>query len=106
MKWGRVFFVKKVKNGGVFCKKVTFSQRRVHYIQYQYTVSLFYILLIWGGCVRTKRTPAYGPAIAFGGGTVFTVVNFVRFFVSRIAEKGMDGWVASRICKGKVCHTA
>jgi len=35
----------------------------------------------------------YGPAIAFGGGTVFTVINFVRFFISRIAEKGiwMDG---------------
>ena len=47
MKWG-VFFV----------KKWTFPQRRVHYVQYQYF--LFYILLIWG-CIRTQRTPAYGP---------------------------------------------
>ena len=38
-----------------FCKKVTFPQRRVHYVQYQYF--LFYILLIWVGCVRTQRTP-------------------------------------------------
>ena len=55
MKWG-VFFVKKLKIiGGVFfCKKWTFSQRRVHYVQYQYF--LFYVLLIWG-CVRTQRTP-------------------------------------------------
>jgi len=36
MKWGGVFF----------CKKLTFPQRRVHYVQYQYF--LFYILLIWG----------------------------------------------------------
>ena len=45
--WG---FVKKVENGGVFCKKWTFPQRRVHYVQYQYF--LFYILLIWGGCTH------------------------------------------------------
>ena len=45
--------------GGVFCKKWTFPQRRVHYVQYQYF--LFYILLIWG-CIRTERTPpTYGP---------------------------------------------
>jgi len=38
--------------GGVFCKKSgPFSQRRVHYVQYQYF--LFYILLIWG--VRTHH---------------------------------------------------
>jgi len=59
MKWG-VFFVKKLKIiGGVFfCKKWTFSQRRVHYVQYQYF--LFYILLIWG-CIRTPA--AYGPVV-------------------------------------------
>ena len=34
-----------------FCKKWTFPQRRVHYVQYQYF--LFYILLIWEGGVRT-----------------------------------------------------
>jgi len=38
-----------------FCKKWTFPQCRVHYVQYQYF--LFYILLIWGGCVRIQRTP-------------------------------------------------
>ena len=36
MKWGGVFF----------CKKWTFPQRRVHYVQYQYFLS--YILLIGG----------------------------------------------------------
>jgi len=35
MKWGGVFF----------CKKWTFPQRKVHFVQYQYF--LFYILLIW-----------------------------------------------------------
>jgi len=35
--------------GGVFVKKWTFPQCRVHYVQYQYF--LFHILLIWG--VRT-----------------------------------------------------
>jgi len=57
-----VFFCKKVENNRrVFCKKWTFSQRRVHYVQYQYF--LFYVLLIWG-CVRTQRTPAaYGPVV-------------------------------------------
>jgi len=49
-------FCKKVKNGGCFfVNKWTFPQRRVHYAQYQYF--LFYILLIWGGTVRTKRSP-------------------------------------------------
>ena len=52
MKWG---VVKKGKMGGVFvkksgkwggCKKWTFPERRVHYVQYQYF--LFYILLTWG----------------------------------------------------------
>jgi len=56
---GGVFFVKKWKIiGGCFCKKWTFSQRRVHYVQYQYF--LFYVLLIWG-CVRTPA--AYGPVV-------------------------------------------
>jgi len=36
-------FGRKVENGG-FVEKWTFTQRRVHYIQYQYF--LFYILLI------------------------------------------------------------
>jgi len=41
-KWG--CFCKKVENGWVFfCKKWTFPQRRVHYVQYQYF--LFFILL-------------------------------------------------------------
>jgi len=48
MKWGVFLFVKKVENGGCFCKKMwTVPQRRVHYVQYQYF--LFYILLICGG---------------------------------------------------------
>ena len=57
IKWGGVFFVKKVENRGILCKKVengggvfvkkwTFPQCRVHYAQYQYF--LFEILLIWG----------------------------------------------------------
>jgi len=41
-----------MKWGG--CKKWTFPQRRVRYVQYQYF--LFYILLIWG-CLSTQRTP-------------------------------------------------
>ena len=39
--------------GVFFCKKWTFPQRRVDYVQYQYF--LFYILLIWG--MRTHPTP-------------------------------------------------
>ena len=39
--------------GGVSCKKWTFPQRRVHYVQYQYF--LFYILLIWGGAYTARR---------------------------------------------------
>ena len=74
MKWGRVlfvkkwkmgflvkkvemgaFFVKKVENRGVFfCKKWTFPQRRVHYVQYQYFYFTFYS---FGGCISTQRTP-------------------------------------------------
>jgi len=45
-------FVKKSGKWGVFSKKWTFPQRRVHFVQYQYF--LFYILLIWG--VRTHPT--------------------------------------------------
>ena len=41
--------------GGVFfCKKWTFPQRRVHYVQYQYF--LFYILLI-GGAYAPNAPP-------------------------------------------------
>jgi len=46
-KMGGVLLQKNVENGGVFfCKKWTFPQSRVHYVQYQYF--LFYILLIGG----------------------------------------------------------
>jgi len=41
--------------GGVFCKKWTFPQHRVHYVQYQYF--LFYILLIWEGAYATNAPP-------------------------------------------------
>jgi len=51
---GVVFFVKKWKMG-CCCKKWTFPRRRVHNGQYQYF--LFYIMLIWGGCVLAQRTP-------------------------------------------------
>ena len=50
MKWGGVFFVKKVDLSSI---------RRVHYVRYQYF--LFYILLIWG--VRTQRTPCLRACI-------------------------------------------
>jgi len=55
-KWG-CFFVKKVENRGGGCKKWTFPQRRVHYVQYQYF--LFYILLIflWGGGAYAPNAP-------------------------------------------------
>ena len=55
-----VFFVKKGGKWGVFCKKWTFSQRRVHCVQYQYFLILHFTH--WGG-VRTQPThpPAYGP---------------------------------------------
>jgi len=49
---GGVFFCKKVENGR--CKKWTFPQRRVHYVQYQYFYFTFYL---FRGCVRTQRTP-------------------------------------------------
>jgi len=49
-------FCKKVENGWVFfCKKWTFPQRRVHYVQYQYF--LFFILLIWGGAYEPNAPP-------------------------------------------------
>ena len=52
---------KKVENGGCFVKKWTFPQRRVHYVQYQYF--FYFTFYLFGGCVRTQRTPpAYGPA--------------------------------------------
>ena len=52
---GVFFCLKKVENEGCFfCKKWTFPQRRVHYVQCRYY--LFYILLIWG-CICTQRTP-------------------------------------------------
>jgi len=58
MKWG--CFVKKWKIGVCFfVKKWTFSQRRVHYVQYQYF--LFYMLLIWGVHTRPTHPAAYGP---------------------------------------------
>jgi len=69
MKWGCVFFVKKVSKGRVFCKKwnmevfcktVDLSSTQVALC----TVSVFFILhFIYLG-VRTHPTdpPAYGPA--------------------------------------------
>ena len=41
--------------GGVFRKKWTFPQRRVHYVQYQYF--LFYILLIGGAYAPNAPPP-------------------------------------------------
>ena len=40
MKWGGVFF----------CKKWTFSQRTVHYVQYQYF--FYFTFYLFGGCVN------------------------------------------------------
>jgi len=39
---------------GCFVKKWTFPRRRVHYVQCQYFYFTFYL---FGGCVRTQRTP-------------------------------------------------
>ena len=49
------FLVKKVENAGVFVKKWTFPQRRVHYVQYRYF--LFFILLIWGDAYPPNVPP-------------------------------------------------
>ena len=61
-KWemGKFFVFKKWK-WGCFCKKWTFPQRRVHYVQYQYF--LFHILLT-GGAYAPNAPPAYGPELA------------------------------------------
>jgi len=62
MKWRRrCFFVKKSRKWGVFCKKWTFPQHRVHYVQYQY----FFILHFnyWGGVLTHPRTPCLGACI-------------------------------------------
>ena len=56
MAGARVFFVKKVENGGVFfCKKVDLSSTQGALR----TVSVFFILhcTYLGECVRTRRTP-------------------------------------------------
>ena len=58
MKWG--CFGGKKENWGCFVKKLTFPQRRVHYVQYQYF--LFYIILIWGA-YAPNAPPAYGPVM-------------------------------------------
>ena len=50
-----VFVLKKVENRGCFVKKWTFPQRRMHYVQYQY---FYFTLYLFGGCVRTQRTPS------------------------------------------------
>jgi len=58
MKWG--CFVNKWKMGG--CKKWTFYQRRVHYVQYQYFFILHFTYL--GVCTHpTHPPPAYGPVL-------------------------------------------
>ena len=44
-----------------FCKKVTFPQRRVHYVQYHYFFILHFTLFGWGG-FAPNAPPAYGPA--------------------------------------------
>jgi len=52
------FFVKKVENGGgVFVKKWTFPQPRVHYVRYQYFFILHFTYL---GGAYAPNPPAYG----------------------------------------------
>ena len=59
-------FRKKVKMGVFFCKKFTYPQRSVHYVQYQYF--LFCILLIWGGAYAPNEPlAAYGPVHGISG---------------------------------------
>jgi len=50
---GGCFFVKNGK-WGVFCKKWTFPQRRVHYVQYQYFILYFTYL---GGAYVPNAPP-------------------------------------------------
>jgi len=59
---GGVFFVKKWKMGGVFCKKVDLSSTQGALCTV--SVFLFYLLLI-GGRICTQHTPplAYGPVV-------------------------------------------
>jgi len=61
-KWGCFFVIQKVKNGGS-CKKVEnagcFLVKSGPFlnagcIMYSISIFLFYILLIFGGCVRTR----------------------------------------------------
>ena len=47
--------------GGVFCKKWTFPQSRVHYVQYQYFFILHFTYL--GGAYAPNVPPTYGPAV-------------------------------------------
>ena len=44
---------------GVFCKKWTFPQHRVHYVQYQYLFILHFTYLGGGGSYAPHRRPAY-----------------------------------------------
>jgi len=44
---------------GVFCKKWTFPQRRVHYVHYQYFFIFHFTYL--GVCTHLTHPPAYGP---------------------------------------------
>jgi len=49
--------------GCFFVKKWTFPKRRVHYVQYRYF--LFYILLFFGGGVRTHPTHPLPTGLVF-----------------------------------------
>jgi len=61
IKWG--CFCKKSEKWGVFfCKKWTFPQRRVHYVQYQYF--LFYILIV-GSAYAPNARPLPVDALFF-----------------------------------------
>ena len=66
--------------GGVFfCKKWTFPQRRVHYVQYQYFYFTFYL---FGGVCTQRTPPAYGPEESYRSNPVTNlavVINDVQF---------------------------
>ena len=61
MKWGGVFFCKKVENGGCFVKSGPFLNAWC----IMYIISIFYFTFyLFGGAYASNALPAYGPDLA------------------------------------------